>query len=145
MCFCDIWRGALTPDPSSVVWHTVGLASLHCRYLAATHLPPLPNVWLVNPSGGCSLFALLKLQTVHARPTSPGHLYPPPPLPFTVTPKVVFLSFISVSVCLLHVPCGCARVYARVRRGKKWQLRATRWQRCSLLVCKLFFLHRKWC
>lgn len=98
------WRGALPPDPSSVVWHTVRLSSLHCRYLAATNLPPLPNVWLVNHSGGCSLFGLLKLQTVHARPTSPGHTSTPPP-PFTVTPKLcswVLFPFQCVC-CMRHV------------------------------------------
>lgn len=43
----------------------------------------------------------------------------PLPHPLHSHPQVVFLSFISVSVCLLHAPCGCARVYARVRREKK--------------------------
>lgn len=79
MFFWYRWRGALPPDLSSVVWRTVRLASLHCRYIAAKNLP------------------------------HPLHSHP----------QVVFLSFISVSVCLLHAPCGCARVYARVRREKK--------------------------
>lgn len=108
------WRGALPPDPSSVVWHTVRLASLHCRYLAATNLPPLPNVWLVNHSGGCSLFGLLKLQTVHARPTSPGHLYPPLPPP----PRCVLEFYFRFSVFVACAMWLCTRVCTS-ETGKK--------------------------
>lgn len=138
------WRGALPPDLSSVVWRTVRLASLHCRYIAAKNLPPFAKRLARHQSGGC-LFALRSPQASDG-PRTTYLTRAPLPHPLHSHPQVVFLSFISVSVCLLHAPCGCARVYARVRRGgKKWQLRATRWQRCSLFACKLFFLHRKWC
>lgn len=117
MFFWYRWRGALPPDLSSVVWRTVRLASLHCRYIAATNLPPFAKRLARHQSGGC-LFALRSPQASDG-PRTTYLTRSPLPHPLHSHPQVVFLSFISVSVCLLHAPCGCARVYARVRREKK--------------------------